>query len=266
MTSALSLGSGLLVGVLMNIGLGPVTILALTRRLRSGIRAGMEVGVACSVLDGVYCFAAAEAASFMTSLLSKYRAAMTVIGSLVLIGVAVGLFRQSRTLEEGELFRDRNKGHTSALISTFLLFVSNPAIPVFWLAVAHLALSYGLIEPGPSSAFFFALGIGLGGVIRYVILMRFVLKSADRIEIGLLKKAIFVLALVLLGIAAYGLGGVFVKVRPPGIRASMPQRTDHSAPHHDCPTPLSNGLGKPEIVETRFQEIEIGFENLRVQR
>ncbi len=207
----LSLVAGVFVGILANIGFGPITILAITRRLRYGIRAGMEVGIICSILDGIYSFIAAGAAGIMTSFLSKYSTAMKILGSFILFTVALGLLRQVRGLNQSTLAESRGKRHPSAVVSTVLLFVTNPTIPVFWLSVAGLAMTYGLINDRTTSAVLFAMGCSLGGALRYVVLMRYIFRAPERIKIGLLKKILIILAIILVALAAYGLLEVILK-------------------------------------------------------
>jgi len=245
MTVLLTLGAGVLVGVLANLGFGPITIMAVTRRLRHGVRAGMEVGLVTSVLDGVACFLATQAAGFMTAILDKHSGSMKVVGSLILFSVAVGLIRHSRSLNE-EVVRDRaERGHPSALVATILLFLSSPVIPAFWLTIAGLVLTYGVIDRGMTSALFFAAGCSLGGVLRYVILLKILLRSVERMKLRLLRKTILALSVLLIGIAAYGLLDAFV-IAPAG-KGSKP-------------------LGEPKEIKARLEEVEIGLQDLGVER
>ncbi len=206
----LNLGAGILIGVLANLGFGPITIMAVTRRLRHGVRAGMEIGIVASSLDGLICLLATQAAGFVTSLLARYSGAMKVAGSVVLAFVAAGLIRHSKTFDE-TAWRDRpEKGHPSAVVATVLLFVSSPVIPAFWLTMAGLALAYGLLDRGLVSALFFSAGAALGGILRYVILMKVLLRSVEKIKIRLIRRAILALSVLLVGIAVYGLLDVLV--------------------------------------------------------
>jgi threonine/homoserine/homoserine lactone efflux protein len=244
MSVLLNLGAGVLVGILANLGFGPITILAVTRRLQHGIRAGMDVGVVASFLDGLTCFLAAQAAGFVTSLVDSYSAAMKAVGSVILVSVAVGLIRHARTLEDMAWRGRPDRGHPSAVIATVLLYISNPVIGAFWLTASGVALTYGLIDRGVFSALFFAAGCAAGGILRYLILMKVLLRSAERIRLHLLRKVILGLSVLLIGIALYGLLDVFVI--DPARRASQ-------------------GLGEPEKIEARFEEVEIGFEDLGVE-
>lgn len=82
------------------------------------------------------------------------------------------------------------------------LVALNPAIPFNWLALITIAISFGL-DPG-RSPFAFALGVGLGVVAWFAVLLRLISAWRERLHVGMLVRVQQGIAVLLIaaGLAA----------------------------------------------------------------
>ncbi len=189
--------SGFLFGMAAAIPIGPIGILAVTQRVRFGFRRGYSGALTASALDVVYGLLAVEAASFVNRIILKYSDALKLGGALVLAVVSVSLFRQFRRFDPRLLDGGAFKSEVHPVPATLLLYVTAPTIPAFWLASAGMAVAHGWVVKGTLSAVLFALAAGIGSAAWYFVLLKLLLRSADRIDPGIFRKAFLALGVVL---------------------------------------------------------------------
>lgn len=118
---------GIAIGVIISAPMGPVGILCIQRTLAKGRRTGFYTGVGAAISDLFYCLLTGFGLSFIEEFLERNQNVIQIIGSVVLIGFAVYLFRSnpSRSIKkpgesDGSPKRD--------IINGFLFTVSNPLI------------------------------------------------------------------------------------------------------------------------------------------
>jgi threonine/homoserine/homoserine lactone efflux protein len=203
--------SGFLFGLAAAIPIGPIGILAVTQRVRFGFRRGFSGALTASALDVVYGLLAVEAASFINRIILRYSDALKLIGALVLAAVSVSLFRQSRRFDPRVLEGERFKTEYHPVPATVLLYVTAPTVAAFWLASAGMAVAHGWVVKGTLSTVLFAFAAGAGSAAWYFILLRLLLRSADRIDPGIFRKAFFALGAVLAVFALLDVLSVWMK-------------------------------------------------------
>lgn len=122
--------TGTLIGVLISAPMGPIGILVIQRTLNKGRWPAFFTGVGASLSDLFYCMLTGFGLSFVTDFIESNQKILQVIGSLLIIGYAVYLFRNnpSRSLKpptivENSYWRDFATG--------FLFTFSNPLILFF---------------------------------------------------------------------------------------------------------------------------------------
>ncbi len=122
--------TGALIGVLISAPMGPIGILVIQRTLNKGRWPAFFTGVGASLSDLFYCMLTGFGLSFVTDFIESNQKILQVIGSLLIIGYAVYLFRNnpSRSLKpptivENSYWRDFATG--------FLFTFSNPLILFF---------------------------------------------------------------------------------------------------------------------------------------
>ncbi len=201
---------GLLLGFVSAVPVGPICILAVTQRIRRGFYRGYSGVLAASVMDIIYSLVAVEAASFVTHIIHRYSEVMKIGGTLILAVVSIGLFRQSRTFQACDLDATKSEKDVHPALTTLLLYVSGPTIPAFWLMAGGLAVAHGWVERGHPSAFIFAAATGIGSALWYFILLKILLRSADKLTAGLFRTVFFILGSVLVILAVLNLLSIWV--------------------------------------------------------
>jgi len=202
---------GLFLGIAAAVPIGPIGILAVTQRCRYGFRRGFSGALASSGLETIYSLLAIQAAAFVTHFILRYSHAMKLAGTLVLIFVGVGIFRQARTFDPAILQCEKDKKELHPVLATILLYISSPTLPVFWLTAAGLVVAHGWVERGHPSAIFFALACGVGSALWYFILLRLILRKPENVEVRVFRTIFLVLGIILVVLAVVNILSIWVK-------------------------------------------------------
>lgn len=122
-----TLWRGLAIGIIISAPMGPVGILCVQRTLDKGRRTGLYTGVGAALSDLIYCLLTGFGLSFIEEFLEQNSNIIQLVGSIVLIGFGVYLFKSnpSRNLK-------KPSGHRipagKNILNGFLFTVSNPLI------------------------------------------------------------------------------------------------------------------------------------------
>lgn len=118
---------GIAIGIIISAPMGPVGILCVQRTLERGRKTGFFTGVGASLSDLIYCLLTGFGLSFIEDFLKSNQDAIQIIGSAVLIGFGVYLFRSNptRRLRKPEESKASVKKN---VLSGFLFTFSNPLI------------------------------------------------------------------------------------------------------------------------------------------
>ncbi len=118
---------GLAVGLLVSAPMGPVGILCIQRSLSKGRLTGLYTGIGAAISDLIYCLLTGFGLVFIEEFLERNQTVIQLVGSIVLIGFAIWLFRKNPTagirspeVEAGSPGRD--------ILGGFLFTFSNPLI------------------------------------------------------------------------------------------------------------------------------------------
>lgn len=122
-----SLWRGLAIGVIISAPMGPVGILCVQRTLDKGRKAGLYTGVGAAFSDILYCLLTGFGLSFIEEFLERNSNVIQILGSVVLIGFGIYLFRSnpSRKLKKPV---DHRIPAGKNILNGFLFTVSNPLI------------------------------------------------------------------------------------------------------------------------------------------
>jgi threonine/homoserine/homoserine lactone efflux protein len=209
--------AGLFLGIAAAVPIGPIGILAVTQRCRYGFRRGYSGAIASSTMEILYSLIAIQAAAFVNNFILKYSHVMKLAGSVVLVIVGWGIFRQARTFDPAVLFSEKDKKELHPILATVLLYVSSPTLPAFWLTAAGLVVAHGWVERGHPSAIFFALACGIGSALWYFILLRLILKTPERLKARVFRSIFLILGILLVVLAVLNILSVWVKF-PAGLK------------------------------------------------
>jgi threonine/homoserine/homoserine lactone efflux protein len=158
---------GFWAGLGLAVPLGPMAILLITTTIAKGRRSGSLGALAMASVDFTYAVVVFAVGSIVLQAITPLVFPLRVIGSIVLVVVAVQLFRNAKNsrLEAREVSKDSTKTWIATFATFFGLTVINPATAFYFLAitpsVAQVSLGGGL----SMNVLYFGLGVFTGSVI-----------------------------------------------------------------------------------------------------
>lgn len=119
--------SGLAVGLFVSAPMGPVGILCIQRTLYKGRKTGLYTGVGAAISDFLYCLLTGFGLAFIEDFIENNQEVIKLVGSAVLIGFAVYLFKKNPSvgLRKPEV-QPGSPGKD--ILGGFLFTFSNPLI------------------------------------------------------------------------------------------------------------------------------------------
>ncbi len=118
---------GLAIGILVSAPMGPIGVLCIQRTLNKGRRSGLATGLGASLSDLCYAILTGLGLSIVVDFIEAHQAPLQIIGSLVLTGFGLYLFRQNPARNIRKKLNQKSS-FTQDFASSYLLTLSNPLI------------------------------------------------------------------------------------------------------------------------------------------
>jgi threonine/homoserine/homoserine lactone efflux protein len=195
---------GVVIGFVAAIPLGPINIYVVSNTLKRDFLHGLMGGFTAALLDVVFCLAALVGIKRILDLIERYSSALKVLAALLLTAIGIRLILQAKSFVESGWPDRPAKISARPVMAVFLLYISNPALYGFWLGVAGTVTAHRWTA-GASDAWLFSLAVGLGSVLWYFLLVRYVSKHHHQIRPRVFGKILIGLAVVLFLFAGYSL-------------------------------------------------------------
>jgi threonine/homoserine/homoserine lactone efflux protein len=196
---------GLLIGFLAAVPLGPINVYVVSQTMKRDFFHGMMAGLTASLLDACYCLVALIGISAVNALLVRFHIVFKVGAAVILAAIGFRLITHSRRDEE---IRNGNKVVAKSprpVLTVILLYGSNPTLYIFWLGVAGVVSAHNLLVPVRTYQVVFALACGLGSLLWYFLLVRYVHKYHHLLKPRTFRRIFVALAVFLFALAAYSL-------------------------------------------------------------
>lgn len=134
----------LAIGIIISAPMGPVGVLCIQRTLNKGRAIGLATGVGAAISDVMYCLLTAFCLSFVEDFLLRNQPVLSIIGSIVLIGFGIYLFRTNpvKSLKKNPGKKTSVRG---AMITGYLFTFSNPFIVVL---IMSLFTRFNFLDSG----------------------------------------------------------------------------------------------------------------------
>lgn len=202
---------GLFVGLLAAVPVGPVNVFVISQALKRDFFHGFLAGATAAFLDVSFCFVALAGFFRIKISLPPYAGSvLKTVAAVIILLLSSKLIRDSRAFELPRNGERLPSAAPKPILGVLLLYLSNPTLYMFWLAVAGTVTGHRLVRFGTWTAVAFALAVGAGSIGWYVSLVRFVSRRQTRIRERTLRQILFYLGLALIGFAIYTLGTVFI--------------------------------------------------------
>lgn len=124
------LTSGILIGIFVSAPMGPIGMLVIQRTLNKGRLPALFTGIGAAISDLTYSLLTGLGLSFVTDFITANELLLQILGSIVLIGFAIYLFRKNPTLA---LKKPENipNSYWTDFATGFLFTFANPLILFF---------------------------------------------------------------------------------------------------------------------------------------
>lgn len=207
---------GVIVGFVAAIPLGPINIYVVSNTLKRDFLHGLLGGATAAVLDVFFCLAFLMSLKRIVDLIARYSSVMKALAALLLTAIGVRLLIQAKNYASSGWPDRPTKISPRPIMAVFLLYISNPALYGFWLAAAGLVTTHRWVA-GAADAWLFSLTVGLGSLLWYFLLVRYVSRHHRQIRPEVFRKILIALAVVLFLLAAYSLASLFFPSLPAAI-------------------------------------------------
>lgn len=201
---------GLLIGFAAAIPLGPVNVFVISQTLKRDYSHGLLAGIMTSVMDFVYCLIALVGFFHISINLVPYLPVMKGFATVLLVIIGCRLIRQSKKMENPAVQEKQVIKPTRPIVGVFALYISNPTLYAFWIAVAGTATAHHIVTNRGWIPIVFAISCSLGSLLWYLILVRYVSKHQHRIRVSAFKKLLVVMGIALIGFGLYTCATIFL--------------------------------------------------------
>ena len=201
---------GLAIGFAAAIPIGPVNVFVVSQTLKHDYVHGLMAGLTTAVMDTIYCLVALVGFFRLRVDLAPYVGWMKGGATVLLVGLGARLIVQSARAEAPVVRERRTIKPSRPIIGVVLLYLSNPTIYAFWIAVAGTATAHHLVKNTGWVPVAFAVSCGLGAMIWYLLLLRYVARHQDRIKPAAFRKLLLSMGIILVGFGLYTFATIFV--------------------------------------------------------
>ncbi len=198
---------GIIAGLLAAIPVGPVNVFVISQALKRDFLHGLMAGLTAALLDVSFAFVAlAGFFKIKVNVPPHFISYLKAAGALIILFLARKLIKDSKTFE---IPQDREKippPTPKPILGVVLLYLSNPTLYIFWIAVAGTVtgLLHSRLEGWTAVAF--AVSVGAGSLCWYISLVRFICSRQHRIKAATFRRLLFFLGLLLGAFAIVILG------------------------------------------------------------
>ncbi|HQI49803.1 MAG TPA: LysE family transporter [bacterium] len=193
-----------IIGFIAAIPIGPINVYAITQTMKRDFTHGFLAGLTSALLDVIFCFAAIAGTHHLTSRITELLPYIKLLGVIIILSIAFRLLHQARHFIPIRS-SDQPKVMTALrpIIGAMLLYLTNPSLYMFWLAVGGTISAHRLVSPREWSGLVFALMAGVGTTLWYLLLCRYVAKYHHQFSQSTFARILRFTALILILLALY---------------------------------------------------------------
>jgi threonine/homoserine/homoserine lactone efflux protein len=202
---------GILLGLMVSMPLGPVSIILINRTIKRGFLSGFFSGLGLASADTFLAILAALGFSVIIGFIKEERFILTIIAGLVVIGVGIKVFLSNPVKD----FRDRDKANKSLwrdFYSVFVLSITNPYTILIFVAFFSGIHINGNIKP-ELVPFLLIPGVFLGAMAWWFSLTYFLSRFKKKIRLRAIVRINKLGGIVIIAIGILLLLSVFTHIK-----------------------------------------------------
>jgi threonine/homoserine/homoserine lactone efflux protein len=172
---------GILMGLLVSVPPGPVGAMCIKRTMSRGIRSGVVSGIGAASADTLYALVAGLGLSYVINFIEKEQYWIQLIGSIIIMGIAIKMFYTNPAVE----FRNNRTRRSKPMeeyLSIFLVTLSNPMVVFIFIA---MFAGFNMLDgnTNPFITLFLIGGVFAGAMLWWFILSLTVNRFRNRIRL-----------------------------------------------------------------------------------
>jgi threonine/homoserine/homoserine lactone efflux protein len=167
--SALIIGAS--IGFFIQAGIGPTNIAAMSKSIRESFHSGLLVGVGGAFMEMIYAgIASLGLSSFFEFPLVKL--VFQLLGIPILFYLGFKSLHFKPPLVNNGNNNGKNKYHSSLIVGTSI-YLTNPTFLPLWVWIVGIIKSHNLVGVTFAENLFFSIGVAIGTVLWFYLLLKF---------------------------------------------------------------------------------------------
>jgi threonine/homoserine/homoserine lactone efflux protein len=206
---------GVTIGLVSSIPLGPINLTLIAAALRREMPRGVAIALSAALIEGVYAFAIISALNLFHPSL-RLHSTIELIGALIIVtyGVSLLFSRSDATVTPDQTSPSpARRDWSMGVLTGVALYVSNPALVVFWRSVAGILNAWVSSTSSAASRAIFSAGVVCGTASWFILLLYMVQRTSARISLVLLRRISILLSCFLIAFGGHmlvtHLGGIW---------------------------------------------------------
>ena len=198
---------GIILGLVVSIPLGPISIIMINRTIKRGMLSGFFSGLGLATADTLLALLAGLGFSVVLSFIKEERLILSVVGGVVIMAVGLKVFL-SNTVKDIRNKEKVNKSLWRDYYSVFVLSISNPYTIFIFVAFFSGVHINGNVKP-ELVPFFLIPGVLIGTISWWFFLSYFVSRFKKKIRLRMIVRVNKVAGIVIIGIGLIVVISVF---------------------------------------------------------
>ncbi len=204
---------GILMGFAAAVPVGPVNVFIASQTLKRDFLHGFLAAVTTAVLDFIYCAVALIGLFQIKGILKPaVIIVMKIVAGLVIIVIGYKLARDSKNFSVTGNRTNVRAAASKPILGVLALYVTNPSLYLFWMFVAGWVTSNHIVGTTGWRAFSFAAACGLGALIWYSTLVRWLSTKQHKIRQDTFRRILYILGFILIIIGLYTMSSTFIQL------------------------------------------------------
>ncbi len=202
---------GILLGFMVSIPLGPVSIILINRTIKRGFLSGFFSGIGLAAADTLLAVIGALGFSVIISFIKEERFLIALIAGIVVIGVGIKVLFSNPVKD----FRNREKASKSLwrdFYSVFVLSITNPYTVLIFVAFFSGIRLQGNIRP-EIVPFILIPGVFIGAMTWWISLTYFLSRFKEKIRLRAIVRVNQLGGIVIMAIGVLLVVGAFTGFR-----------------------------------------------------
>jgi L-lysine exporter family protein LysE/ArgO len=193
---------GIIAGFLVSAGVGPINIMAMSKSVRESFLHGLMIGIGAAIMDMVY----AGIASLGLSSIFDYPVVKLIfqfLGIPLLFYLGIKSFFYIPPKVNGTTNNYKNGKYHNSILIGISLYLANPTFLPLWVGIVGIIHTRMFLQNTFADNTIFALGVLVGTVLWFYVLLKFFLRWQIFSHPKTIKKISYISGVLLLGFGVY---------------------------------------------------------------